>query len=278
MSVLVSYHENFSIYGYPFLKYRIKPSFQALQEMIRGGLVKVFEPTITKEIIQLVDNLHNWQHLRDVKDSGYYEVALLSVAGVVQTAEQLVEGKYQSGFAYVGAAGHHASPIGFWGFCFLNDVAAAITRLREMGKERFLILDVDPHFGDGTRNFFKHDKKVIHINLYTSNKDHLDENLNNYDYGLSYNAGDQEFEEVLERALARPFEFDMMFVVFGHDSHVLDYGGFALTDAAYPILAQKVKEYTNVRPLLWVLSGGSKIDVASRVIPEIVGILAEFKF
>jgi acetoin utilization deacetylase AcuC-like enzyme len=275
MSVLVCYHKDFSILGYPYLKYRIKPSFQVLQEIINEGLAEVFEPKITDETMRLADSIHSWQHITDVKNSGYYEVSLLSLAGVVQSAERIITGEYSRGFAYVGAAGHHASPVGFWGFCYLNDVAAAITRLRELGKEQFLILDVDPHFGDGTRNFFKRDEKVVHINFYAGNKDEFNENSNNYDYALSYKATDEEFEEVLDRALDRAFDFDMMFVIFGHDSHALDYGGFALSYAAYPILARKVKEYAKGRPLLWVLSGGAKAEVACRTIPDIVGVLAE---
>ncbi|MGI6648325.1 MAG: histone deacetylase [Bacillota bacterium] len=278
MTVLVTYHEDFSNQGYPFLKYRLKPSFQALQKLVSEKTlpVKVIEPRVTEDIINLVDRIHNWRHIRDVQDSGYYEVSLLSVASVVQAAELLsIDRTYSSGFAYVGAAGHHASPMGFWGFCFLNDIAAAITRLRDLGKDRFLILDVDPHFGDGTRAFFEKDKNVIHINIYTGNKDEIDLNLNNYDYGLPYNANDDDFEVTLERALSHSFDFDLMFIVFGHDSHISDYGGFAFSDAVYPILANKVKEYAAMRPHLWVLSGGSEIEVASRVIPAIIKVLAK---
>ena len=161
--VMVVYSEKFSAEGYPYLKHRIKPAFQALKELIQRGLVEVIEPTVNDQAVHLLERLHNRQHINDVRYSGHYDVSLLSLAGVVQGAELLAEGKYARGFAFVGAAGHHASPNGFWGFCFFNDVAAAIYHLREKGLKRFLILDVDPHFGDGTRNFFKNDKDVIHI-------------------------------------------------------------------------------------------------------------------
>lgn len=275
MPVLVIYHEDFSARGYPSLKYRVKPAFMALQGMIKVGSVQVRQPEVTPEIERLIEGLHHILHVRDVKNSGHYEVSALSLAGVVQAAEQLAAGKYRSGFAFVGAAGHHASPFGFWGFCFLNDVAAAIKHLRKQGKERFLILDVDPHFGDGTRGFFKQDTKVVHLNLYTGHKDDLDTERHNYDYGLTYNADDAEFAAAIDRALAQPFEFDLMFVIFGHDSHSADYGGFALTDQAYPELARKVREYAQGRPVLWVLSGGAKADVSSKAIPGVIRVLAE---
>ena len=51
-----------------------------------------------------------------------------------------------------------------------------------------------------------------------------------------------------------------MIVIFGHDSHYLDYGGFCLWDPAYTKLAEKIKAYCNGKPLLWVLSGGSDVE------------------
>lgn len=270
MCILVSYHEDFSLYGHPMLKHRIKPSFQVLQDLISQGLIKIIEPKITPNILSIINKIHSRQHIQSVEATNYYEVSLLSVASVVQSAELLAQGVYKYGFAYVGTAGHHASRQDFWGFCYFNDVAAAILRLRELGLKKFLILDMDPHFGDGTRDFFKKDPEVVHINYDTQTKDRLDETFNNYDYGLGYKAIDEDFYQGLEKALARKYGFDFMFVIFGHDSHALDYGGFDFSFAAYPVLAEKVKEYAADKPLLWVLSGGSKIPVAVRVIPDIL--------
>lgn len=273
MKVAVTYHEDFGKHGHAVLKNRVIPSFQALKELIAAGKVEVFEPQLSG-VQKLVEKIHTPRHLQEVEYSGYYEVSLLSVASVVTAAELLAEQKFKRAFAYVGAAGHHASRNGFWGFCYLNDVAAAILRLREKGWKRFLILDVDPHFGDGTRDIFKYDRDVIHINFDTSTQPRLDTEFNNYDYGLGF-CKDREFLAALEEALQPLYDFEMMIVIFGHDSHMRDYGGFSLSFDAYPALARKVKEYAGERPLLWVLSGGSEPEVAKQVIPDIIRVLTE---
>lgn len=274
MQIAITYHEDFGHYGHTILKDRVIPSFNALIRLIPQDKLKIFTPETADETRRLVEAVHTSHHIADVRDSGYLSVSMLSVASVVQAAELLARGEYTSAFAYVGAAGHHASRVGFWGFCYLNDVAAAVIKLREMGLSRFLILDVDPHFGDGTRNILGKDPDVIHINFDTSTGNRFDRQYNNYDYGLGL-AGDDIFLSAVDEALKPEYTFDMMFVIFGHDSHAYDYGGFKLTYEAYPKLARRVKQYAGSRPLLWVLSGGSQVEVAVQVIPDIIRVLTE---
>jgi acetoin utilization deacetylase AcuC-like enzyme len=274
MPVAVTYHENFGHYGYIILKDRVSPSFNAVRQLLPPEKIKVFTPEATADTKRLVEAVHTRNHIEDVSHSGYLEVSMLSVASVVMAAELLSAGEFSSAFAYVGAAGHHASREGFWGFCYLNDAAAAIMKLKEQGLKRFLILDVDPHFGDGTRNILGKDPDVIHINFDTNLKNRFDFENNNFDYGLGM-AKDQVFLDALDEALKTEYEFDLMFVIFGHDSHTYDYGGFSLTYDAYPKLARKVKHYAGNRPLLWVLSGGSEVEVAVQVIPDILRVLIE---
>jgi acetoin utilization deacetylase AcuC-like enzyme len=165
--------------------------------------------------------------------------------------------------------GHHASRGGCWGFCYFNDVAITISRLRELGLERFLIVDVDPHFGDGTRDFFGNDADVFHINFHSGTGEQHDPAKNNYDIGLGFGASDEQFLSALQSAvdLAKDFDFQIAFVIFGHDSHQDDYGGFNLTFKAYPRMDKIIKEAVGDKGLVFVLSGGSCIHVAEKVIP-----------
>lgn len=274
MRVAVTFHEEFGCSGEPTLRDRIIPSFEALGTLIDSNRISVFKPSITPEITRLVQQVHNPRYLQEVINTGYYQNALLSVASVVQGAELLVQGGYQSVFSYTGCAGHHAGQTRFWGFCYLNDVAVAIRRMRQMGLRRFLVLDIDPHFGDGTREFFQYDQDVIHINFHEGCQSILDVCYQNYDYAL--NPGwDEEFIQTLSKSLKPDYSFDMMFVIFGHDSHYLDYGGFCLWDPTYTLLARLIKRYAMGRPLLWVLSGGSDVAVARTVIPEVIRVLVE---
>ena len=135
-----------------------------------------------------------------------------------------------------------------------------------MGLQRFLIVDVDPHFGDGTRDFFGDDPIVFHINIHSGTGEEHDPAENNYDIGLDFGASNERFLAALESALelARDFDFQMAFVIFGHDSHQDDYGGFNLTFEAYPRMAQLIMEAVGDRGLVFVLSGGSCVHVAKR--------------
>ena len=276
MQVAIIYHEDFGKKGFSVLKERIQPSFEKLMEsgLVDGEDVQVFRAKPAP--IELVEECHTASHMLNMKNDPYREVAMLSVGSVMMAAEMVATGQAKRAFAYTGTAGHHASRGSCWGFCYFNDVAITIRRLRQMGLERFLIVDVDPHFGDGTRDFFKDDVDVFHINLHSGSDEVLDTETNNYDFGITFGAKNERFLTALKSALdlARDFDFQMAFLIFGHDSHQDDYGGFDLTFEAYPRMAQMILDAVGERGIVVVLSGGSCVHVAERVIPDVISVLA----
>jgi acetoin utilization deacetylase AcuC-like enzyme len=276
MKVAITYHEDFGRDGFSVLKDRIRPSFEELKEsgLIDGETVKVFLPGPAP--LRLVERAHTVGHMENMATDPYREVAILSAGSVILASELVATGQAESAFAYTGTAGHHASRGSCWGFCYFNDVAIAILRLREMGLERFLIVDVDPHFGDGTRDFFGDDPMVFHINFHSGTGEKHDPARHNYDIGLGFGASDEQFLRALENALelAKDFDFQIAFVIFGHDSHQDDYGGFNLTFNAYPRMAQIIKKAVGDRGLVFVLSGGSCVHVAREAIPDVIRVLA----
>jgi acetoin utilization deacetylase AcuC-like enzyme len=276
MKVAITYHEDFGRNGFSVLKDRIRPSFEALMEsgVVDGEDVQVLKAHPTP--LALVEKAHTESHMMNMITDPYLDVAILSVGSVMMAAELVATGQAESAFAYTGTAGHHASRGSCWGFCYFNDVAITILKLREMGLERFLIVDVDPHFGDGTRDFFGDDPDVFHINFHSGSGNKFDPERNNYDIGLGYNANNYQFLEQLSGILelAKDFDFQICFVIFGHDSHEDDYGGFHLTFDAYPRMATMIKEAVGNKGLVFVLSGGSCIHVACQAIPDVVKVLA----
>src|SRR3954452_3015959 len=50
--------------------------------------------------------------------------------------------------------GHHATPGGFGGSCYLNNAAVAAQGLRRAGSERVGVVDLDAHHGNGTSAIF----------------------------------------------------------------------------------------------------------------------------
>ncbi len=277
MKVAITYHEDFGKNGFSVLKERIRPSFEALMEsgLVDGTEVQVFKPK--EATLRLVEQAHTPMHMQNMQTDPYRDVALLSAGSVMMASELVAGGEAESAFAYTGTAGHHASRGSCWGFCYFNDVAITILRLRELGLTRFLIVDVDPHFGDGTRDFFGNDADVFHINFHSSTGEKHDPKNNNYDIGLTFGANNERFLSALKGALelARDFDFQMAFVIFGHDSHQDDYGGFSLTFEAYAKMARMICDAVGDKGLVFVLSGGSCVHVAERVIPDVIRVLAE---
>jgi acetoin utilization deacetylase AcuC-like enzyme len=276
IEVAITYHEDFGARGFSVLKERIRPSFEKLMQsgLVDGREVQVFRPKPAP--LALVETCHTAAHMMNMKDDPYLAVAMLSAGSVMMAAEMVARGEARRAFAYTGTAGHHASRGSCWGFCYFNDVAITIRRLREMGLQRFLIVDVDPHFGDGTRDFFGEDPIVFHINMHSGKDEVHDPEKNNYDIGLSFGAKDERFLSALKSALdlAQDFDFQMAFVIFGHDSHQDDYGGFDLSFEAYPKMARMILDAVGDKGLVYVLSGGSCVHVAERVIPDVIAVLA----
>lgn len=269
MRVGVFYHEEFASKGYYILKERVRPGFEALQDLIGSGRIEIFTPEINETVLRLLPAIHTVSLIAEVKYEGEYDVALLSAAGVVEAAERLQRQELDMVFCFVGAAGHHASRNKFWGFCFFNDVAMAVLRLRELGVKRILIIDVDPHFGDGTRDLLGDDPNVIHINFHSGFVDNENQQWNNYDYGIG-GATDEVFINKLQEVLNRSWDFDFLILIFGHDSHRDDYGSFRLSQAAYPFLGSLICRIAGGKPALMVLSGGAQPDVARQAIPGLI--------
>jgi len=97
--------------------------------------------------------VHSRNHVDYVKAYPLvYEMALLAVGGAMKAAEIALQG--EPAFGLIRPPGHHASRDSSWGFCYFNNVAVSIEKLRREGKiERALIIDIDLHYGDGTLTF-----------------------------------------------------------------------------------------------------------------------------
>ena len=95
---------------------------------------------------------HTKFHMEDIRRMGIYDVAAIAAGGAIQAAET---GMSEPCFGLIRPPGHHASSNSAWGFCFFNNMAIAIEKLKREGKiEKAHVLDIDLHFGDGTVNIF----------------------------------------------------------------------------------------------------------------------------
>lgn len=94
------------------------------------------------------------------------EAAMLIIGGAVECGRNVAEGKAKRGIS-LGGGHHHAGRSYGGGFCIFNDVAILIEYLRiRHGFERFLVLDYDVHFGNGTSDIYYQDPNVLYVSLH----------------------------------------------------------------------------------------------------------------
>ncbi|GMT96303.1 acetylpolyamine amidohydrolase AphB [Corallococcus caeni] len=97
--------------------------------------------------------------------SGTWEAALAS-AHCAMTAAALVTEGARAAYALCRPPGHHAASGTYGGYCFLNNAALAAQGLRDAGKARVALLDVDYHHGNGTQEIFWERDDVLFISIH----------------------------------------------------------------------------------------------------------------
>jgi len=94
------------------------------------------------------------------------EAAMLIVGGAIRCGEA-VFGREAKRAVSLGGGYHHAGRDYGGGFCLFNDIAILVEYLRaNCGVKRFLILDYDVHFGNGTSDIYYRDPNVLYISLH----------------------------------------------------------------------------------------------------------------
>ncbi len=92
-----------------------------------------------------------------------YRAAGAAVLGV----DLVMSGTARNAFCNVRPPGHHAERAQSMGFCFVNNAAvAAAQALSHNGIDRVAVLDFDVHYGNGTRDIFLDDERVMMCSVY----------------------------------------------------------------------------------------------------------------
>jgi acetoin utilization deacetylase AcuC-like enzyme len=96
---------------------------------------------------------------------GTWEAARAAV-DVALTAVDLVAGGERTAYALCRPPGHHVTPSGYGGSCYLNNTAVAAEALRRIGHERVGVIDLDAHHGNGTQAVFWERGDVLYGSLH----------------------------------------------------------------------------------------------------------------
>lgn len=160
---------------------------------------------------------HAPAHIEWVRRRGLYEISALAAGGALQAALRSLA---EPSFALIRPPGHHASATSCWGFCYFNNMAISLLRLRrEKLVRRAFIVDFDLHYGDGNVNILNDQPWVDILNPESSSRDaYLDE---------------------VHNALAVTTA-DIIAVSAGFDHHRNDWGGLLYT-ADYQSMGQWVR-------------------------------------
>ena len=150
---------------------------------------------------------HPKGHIEYVRSLKLYDIAALAAGGAIQAAETCLT---EPSFALIRPPGHHASGDSCWGFCFFNNMAVSLYRLRNTKSiDSVFILDFDLHYGDGNVNILG---QLLWVEI------------------LNPEGGNREaYLSQVEQALGTTTA-DVIAVSAGFDHHIQDWGGLLTTE------------------------------------------------
>lgn len=194
-----------------------------------------------------IEACHTADHIRHVAGLGLYDIASLAAGAAIQAATIGLE---EPSFALVRPPGHHASSDFSWGYCFFNNIAIAISKLKQQAKiRRACVLDIDLHDGDGTVNI-----------LLTKG------------YTTVYNPSGRDPRAYLDRIRdILSGDFDIIGISAGFDNHENDWGGLLSTGHYREIGAMvRTASRRNNAGCFAVMEGGYNNDVLGHNVLELI--------
>jgi len=193
---------------------------ESIYNELQGQFEFVKPEPASEEDLLLV---HGKGHVEYVKaHQTIYEIALLAVGGAIKASEIAL--RDEPAFGLIRPPGHHASANSSWGFCYFNNIAVSIEKLRRNSKiHKAVIVDIDLHYGDGTANIFRGVNEVTYFHPDAENR--------------------QAFlDEILRFCAARKDKLDLVAVSAGFDRHEHDWGGMLKTED-YHTIGKMIKEF-----------------------------------
>ncbi len=166
----------------------------------------------------------------------------------------------------LGGGYHHAHADKGEGFCLINDVAIAIQKFRKLGwGQRYMIIDLDYHQGNGNLLYFQNDPDVYTFSMHADTWVEI-ERPQNRDILLPSNCGDKEYLSVLEQEMnhsCMDFKPDMVFYIAGSDTYEKDTLG-DMNLSREGMLKRNMFVFRKVRkkklPLVILAGGGYGLD------------------
>lgn len=203
--------------------------------------------------------------------SGMLDFALGAAGATYEGAMIIAKGEAQFVFNPHGGF-HHARKDFAEGFCYVNDIAIAITALMNQGK-RIAYCDIDVHHGNGVQEAFYEDDRVLTISLHESGRSlypwsGFEDEIGigkgkGFNVNIPFHSGADDaiylsvFDEIVP-SLVAAFKPDILFIECGGDAHKDDpLAHLNLTSRSFETV---LKELKDLCPRI-IATGGGGYDV-----------------
>jgi len=200
--------------------------------------------------------------------------AVQDSADVALTGAQLLQAGLGSVFSLCRPPGHHAAADYMGGYCYLNNAAIAAQYLRDQGRQRVAILDVDYHHGNGTQSIFYQRSDVLFASIHADPRVEYPSFLGYSDetgagLGLGYNVNYplplgtawSGYSEAMQDACKKISAYapEAIVVSLGVDTFEKDpISQFLLTNDSYLRMGEAIGRLKT--PTLFVMEGGYAVD------------------
>lgn len=216
-----------------------------------------------------------------------FKIAKLAAGGAI-TASELVLNGYDVGYSLARPPGHHATSGKALGFCLINNLAVAVEHIKKYSSvNKFLVFDVDAHYGNGDAEIFIKDPNVLYISIHQDPRTifpgsgFVDEIGIEEGEGFNMNipmppgSSTNDYVYMLERILepvANDFDADFYFLEVGFDGHKNDpLSSLNLDDEFYPWISSKMMDIAGKLVLLF--EGGYNFEVLKRCNMKMINVL-----
>lgn len=227
-----------------------------------------------------------------------FELALLAAGGSIKAGNMVMSGEAKNAFALVRPPGHHACRNHGGGFCYFNNIAIMVERLKlDFKLKRIFILDFDAHHGNGTQDIFYEDPSVLYMSLHQHpltlypGTGLPEETGVGKGKGFKVNvpmqpgSGDSEYAEAMREIfvpLCEKFKPELLAISAGFDAHFDDpLTGLRLSTEAYGWLAGfalKQAEKWCRGKAVFLLEGGYDLEALSGGVNNVVKAMLGEKF
>jgi histone deacetylase 11 len=160
---------------------------------------------------------------------------------------------------------HHAKASAGEGFCYISDIAVAISKKWQDDKNlRVLIIDLDAHQGNGIASIFRGDRRVDILDIYNSMiypRDIEAQSYITYGYPLSAGTQDQDYLATLRKALSAMEGKSYDLIIYNAGTDILKgdpLGRLAVSQEGVIKRDELVFSWARKKgiPILMLLSGG----------------------